>query len=121
MVSLDQTNLELLTVIWLDKSGDRTQENRDIQEKLRSIINDVRIFDHRQSCEDFLKDQKNDQEKIILIVSGQLGQEIIETIHPLRQIIFILVFCGDKPKNELWAKNYPKVKGLFICSSRSSF
>ena len=77
---------------------------------LRGIINSLLTFDNCQSCEHFIKHQINDrEEKIVLIVSGQLGQEIIENIHQLKQIISIFVFCGNKQRNELWAKNYPKV------------
>jgi hypothetical protein len=112
-MSFSKTNLELLTLIWLDKFVDSTQENREIQDKLRSIITNVLVFDNCQSCEYYLKYEINDQhEKIILIVSGQFGREIIENIHQLRQIISIFVFCGDKQKHELWAKNYSKVRIL---------
>lgn len=111
MVSFDDTNLELITLIWLDKLADATQENREIQDKLRSIVNHLRIFDNCRQCEDFIKNKINDkQDKIILIVSGQLGQEIIGNIHDLRQIISIFVFCGNKERNEAWARNYRKVK-----------
>jgi hypothetical protein len=92
-MSSNDKNLELLTLIWLDKFVDATQENREIQDKLRSIINNLVVFDNCQSCEYYLKHQINDQQnKIILIVSGQLGREIIQNIYQLRQIISILVF-----------------------------
>ncbi len=111
MSSGENKNLELLTLIWLDKFVEATQENREIQDKLRLIINYLIVFDNCESCEHYLKNEINDQqEKIILIVSGQLGQEIIENIHQLRQIVSIFVFCGDKQKHERWAKDYSKVK-----------
>jgi hypothetical protein len=113
-MSFDDINLELITLIWLDKFVDATQENREIQDKLRSIINYLKIFDNCQECEDFIKNKLNDkQDKIILIVSGQLGQEIIENIHHLRQIISIFVFCGNREKYLIWANNYKKVKFYF--------
>lgn len=105
----DRENLELLSIVWLDKFGDATQENREIEEKLRSIVNYVRIFDNCQSCTNYLTNEINDYDKIIFIVSGQLGQEILDHIHHLTQIISILIFCGNKPKYQLWAQNYQKV------------
>ena len=105
----DRENLELLSIVWLDKFGDATQENREIEETLRSIVNYVRIFDNCQSCTNYLTNQINDHDKIIFIVSGQLGQEILDHIHHLTQIISILIFCGNKPKYQLWAQNYQKV------------
>lgn len=108
----EKINLELTTLVWLDKMADATQENREIQDKLRSVINKLIIFDNCQQCENYLKQENH----IILIVSGQLGQQIIENIHHLKQIISIFVFCGNKEKNELWAKKYPKVSFININS-----
>lgn len=106
----DNENFELLSLIWLDNMADSTEENREIQEKFRSIVNHVRVFETSHECEHFIKNIINDKyEKIILIVSGRLGQEIIENIHHLKQIISIFVYCFDKDKNELWTKNYKKV------------
>jgi len=116
-MSCEDRNLELITLIWLDQSVDATQENRDIQDKLRSIVNYLRTFDNCQECEDFIKHKINEkQDKIILIVSGQLGQLFVENIHHLKQIISIFVFCANKQKYELWAKNYKKVNRFYFSS-----
>jgi hypothetical protein len=99
MTSNENINLELISLIWLDKMGDATQENREIQDKLRSVVNHLRTFDNCQECEHYIRHQINDkQEKIIFIVSGKLCEEIVERIHHLRQIISIFVFCMDKTK-----------------------
>jgi len=106
----EKTNLELISLVWLDNMADATQENREIQDKLRSVINHLKIFDNCQQCENYLQQEINEKEnKIILIVSGRLGQQIIENIHHLKQIISIFVFCMNKEKNELWANKYKKV------------
>lgn len=103
-------NLELITLIWLDNMADATQENREIQDKFRSVINYLQTFDNCLECENYIRNRINDkQDKIILIVSGKLGQEIIKNIHDLKQIISIFVYCFDKEKNESWAKQYKKV------------
>jgi hypothetical protein len=99
-----------MKLIWLDKMVNGTQENREIQDKLRSIINSLETFDNCLECEDYIRNRINDkQDKIILIVSGRLGQEITEKIHQLKQIISIFVFCFDKEKNRIWANKYQKV------------
>jgi len=106
----EKTNLELISLVWLDNMADATEENRNIQDKLRSVVNHLKIFDNCQQCENYLQQEINEKEnKIILIVSGRLGQQIIENIHHLKQIISIFVFCMNKEKNELWAKKYKKV------------
>jgi hypothetical protein len=110
MASNENGNLELMKLIWLDKMVNGTQENREIQDKLRSIINSLETFDNCLECEDYIRNRINDkQDKIILIVSGRLGQEITEKIHQLKQIISIFVFCFDKEKNRIWANKYQKV------------
>ncbi len=110
MSSNEKINLELISLVWLDNTADTTQENRDVQDKFRSIVNCLKTFDNCQQCENYLRHETNEnQDKIILIVSGRLGQEIIDKIHHLQQVISIFVFCMDKEKNELWANKYKKV------------
>ncbi|UJR24711.1 hypothetical protein I4U23_006085 [Adineta vaga] len=113
MASVENPNLELLTLIWLDKLANATTENRHIQEKLRGKINYLRIFDNSQDCEHYIRNVIDDkQEKLILIVSGRLGPEITERVHDLKQIVSIYVFCFDQQKNELWASKYKKIRGV---------
>ncbi|CAF3984169.1 unnamed protein product [Rotaria sordida] len=115
MSSSNNPNLELITLIWLDNMVDATQGNREIQDKLRSIVNYLRTFDNCKQCEDYIRSTIDDkQDKIILIVSGRLGQDIIEHIHDLKQVISIFVYCFDKEKNELWAKKYKKVRSVIV-------
>jgi tetratricopeptide (TPR) repeat protein len=39
--------------------------------------------------------------------------ELVPLVHDLIQIHSIYVFCTNKPKHELWAKDYRKVHGVF--------
>ncbi|CAF1536673.1 unnamed protein product, partial [Rotaria sp. Silwood1] len=47
-----------------------------------------------------------------MLVSGSLGQIVIEHIHNLPQIDAIFVFCGNKTKHEQWTKTWYKIKGV---------
>ncbi|CAF3810032.1 unnamed protein product [Rotaria sp. Silwood1] len=49
-----------------------------------------------------------------MIVSGQLGREIIPSIHELQQVISIYVYCIDKKGHEQWARNFAKVKAIIV-------
>ena len=100
-------NGELISLIWLDNMAHLTDQNRQIQHQLRSLVNSLQIFDNCQQCEDFIRHRID--EKILLIVSGQLGQQIIERVHHLKQIVSIIVFCFDKDKHQRWAKQFTKV------------
>ncbi|CAF4001701.1 unnamed protein product [Adineta steineri] len=56
---------------------------------------------------------KMKDEKIILIISGTLGQNFIPIIHDTSQIISIFIFCKNKLVHELWAHSWSKIKGVF--------
>ncbi|CAF5088812.1 unnamed protein product, partial [Rotaria sp. Silwood1] len=49
-----------------------------------------------------------------MVVSGRLGQAIVPSIHKIRQIISIYVYCIDKERNKQWAVNFPKVKAAVV-------
>jgi hypothetical protein len=101
-------NLETFSLLWLDAKVNATEENRQAQKKLRQIINHLRTFDNQYQCEQYIS-FFSEQDRFILIVSGQLGRQIVPQIHRLRQLSAIYVYCRDKKLNEEWAKNYHKV------------
>lgn len=110
----ENLNLETTSLIWLDNMADATHENREIQEKLRSSVNYLKTFENCQDCENYLCNKVHqEQDRIILIASGRLGQSIIDRIHHLKSIVSIFIYCFDKEKNEAWANKYPKVCFLF--------
>ena len=110
-----ERNLELVRLIWLDRMGDANEENRRTQEKFRSKISFFHTFDQSASCVNFLRGDLLDRgERVVLVASGSLGAEIIEQIHSIDAIIAIFIFCMDKERNEVWAKHYSKIKGVFV-------
>ncbi|CAF1093622.1 unnamed protein product [Rotaria sp. Silwood1] len=105
-------NLESFTCLWLDQNVDSTQDNRDTQQELRKIINHLRTFDNSDQCEQYIR--KITQEKVILIVSGSLGRQVVPRLHDLPQFSACYVFCQDKKANEQWANKYSKINGVFV-------
>ncbi|CAF2713672.1 unnamed protein product [Rotaria sp. Silwood2] len=105
---LQDNNLETVYLIWLDAVVNQLQENIDAQQQIRSIINHLKTFQNVQDCEKYINQTSKD-DRILLIVSGQLGQEIVPRIHHNRQIFSIYVYCMNKAKNEEWAKHFQKV------------
>ncbi|CAF1524334.1 unnamed protein product [Adineta ricciae] len=103
---MDDTRDEFICV-WLDSSVDSTEENRNIQKKLRQIIENLRMFENADICEKYLR--KTTKESLILIVSGTFGRQILPSVHNLPQLISFYVFCQDKKGNEQWAKKYSKL------------
>jgi hypothetical protein len=102
------SNLESFTCLWLDQNVNSTEDNRDTLQELRQVINHLRTFDNSDACEEYIREIT--QEKVVLIVSGSLGRQIVPRIHDLPQFSACYVFCQDKKANEQWANKYHKVK-----------
>ncbi|CAF1116126.1 unnamed protein product [Didymodactylos carnosus] len=85
-----------------------------ILNKLRSIVNYIQIFDQSDECVDYVKSVKN--EKIFIIVSDMLAEQLIDRVHNEPQLDSIYVFCSDSTaivEHELWTKQYGKVRNVY--------
>jgi exonuclease V gamma subunit len=106
--NIDDQHLELFCLIWLDANAN-VAETRNTEQKLRSIINHLKKFQDVKQCQQYIE-QRSQKDRLVIIVSGQMGREIVPSIHKLRQIISIYVYCMDKKRNEEWASKFKKVK-----------
>ncbi|CAF5073914.1 unnamed protein product, partial [Rotaria sp. Silwood1] len=88
----------------------KTKDNEETYKALRTSINYLKTFDNLQEGETYI--QSIHHEKIILIVSGGFGMEIVPRIHDFEQVNCIYIYCGDKVRHEQWSKDYPKVKSV---------
>ncbi|CAF3363654.1 unnamed protein product, partial [Rotaria socialis] len=61
-------------------------------------------------CIEYLK--RIDGQKIFLITSGSLGQKTVPLIHDMVQVDTIFVFCINKDRHKVWAKDWSKVEGV---------
>ena len=104
-------NLESFACFWLDSNVHATDDNRQTEEELRQVINYLRTFDDSDECEAVIR--QITKEKVVLIVSGALGQRLVPRLHDLAQFSACYVFCLDKELNEQWATRYHKVIGIF--------
>ena len=107
-IDVDDKHLEIFCLIWLDTNVN-VKETRDTEQKLRSIINHLKKFQEVKQCQQYIV-QRSQKDRLILIVSGRLGPEIVPSIHKLRQVISIYVYCMDKKSNEQWSSKFTKVK-----------
>ncbi len=103
-------NLESFACLWLDKDVNSTDDNRGTQQELRQVINHLRTFDNSDQCEQYI--QQITHEKVVLIISGSLGRQMVPRLHSLPQFSACYVFCKDQKANEQWAKEYSKVLRL---------
>ena len=63
------------------------------------------VFDNQNECQEYILSVSS-QNRIVLIVSRRLSQQLVPLIHPLRQLSSINVYCMDKEINERWAKHF---------------
>ncbi|CAF1225644.1 unnamed protein product [Adineta steineri] len=108
----DDKSLEIFSLIWLDANED-VEDTRDTEVELRSIINHIKKFQDIKQCQQYIE-QTSQKDRLIIIVSGQLGQEIVPLIHQLRQVISIYVCCMDNESNEQWVLEFAKIKSVVV-------
>jgi len=104
----EKQTLETYSLLWVDAKVNSSQENVKAQQKLRASINQLRIFEDDNECEEYIRLVPK-EDRIVLIVSGQLGQKIVPRIHQLQQVFSIYVYCMNKKKNKQWAQEFSKV------------
>ncbi|CAF0893152.1 unnamed protein product [Adineta ricciae] len=98
-------------LVWVDANIDeKDQDCQNTLTHLRSVVNDVNIYTQPDACLQFLNSIGD--EKAFVITSGYSGQHLVPEIHGIPQVNAIYIFCGNKSRNETWAKNWSKVKGV---------
>lgn len=102
-------NFETFVLIWLDPNVDASAENVETQARLRKVLTSLITFDKAEKCEKWLKKRCPD-EKIVLIVSGGFGREIVPKIHHLPVLISIYVYCLDVETNKIWSQRFEKIR-----------
>lgn len=109
-------NYETCVVYWLDAEVNKSDHNKSVQKQLRTIVKQVTTFDDLGQCRSTIE-LFHQPEKLILIVSGRMGQTLVPEIHHLPHLSSIYVYCQDKTLHEQWAKEYFKVKSFRFFSS----
>ena len=105
--NLDDQPLEIFCLIWLDDNMD-AKDNRHTEQQLRAIINRLKKFQDVKQCQKYIE-ERSQNERIVMIVSGRLGREIVPSVHNHRPVISIYVYCMDKEGNKEWTDKYAKV------------
>ena len=110
-------DLETFLFIWVDPAVSSNEDNLRTQRKLREISTSLITFDEFNSLEQFLHDYTSKQ-KIVLIVSGAYGREIVPKIHNLPIIMAIHVYCLDVEGNIPWTKDFSKIRSIVSTRKR---
>jgi hypothetical protein len=102
-------NLETYSLIWLDSQSNSNEKIKQAQQRVRSSINDLRIFEQVNKC---IKNiQLSTVDKIIVVVNNiELSEMIIPYIHQLSQIIAIYIYNINDDRQTQFLNKYSKVK-----------
>jgi len=103
--------VELMILVWLDVSSDKPN---DVTQKTLNhfcrVINLIKTFSDLEACYQYMNSIKD--EKILFVVSGSFGPQILPRIENFDQIYSIYIFCGNKANHIEWTKPYKKIKGI---------
>ena len=112
-LQISDENLETFSIFFVDPQVNETEDNRNAQFELKQIINHLKTFDDQNQCHQKIL-SLSQEDRLILIVSGRCGRQLVPQIHHLRQVSSIYVYCMDKKTNELWAKDFFKIKSVIV-------
>lgn len=100
-------------VIWCDKSIDNNRpDDQHTLAHLRSVYRHLIIFGEEKLLLKYIDDMEG-KNRLFLIISGSLGEHLVPQIHHRHEIRSIYIFCGNKSTHEVWARRFPKIKGVF--------
>ncbi|UJR23096.1 hypothetical protein I4U23_026119 [Adineta vaga] len=109
---LDIQKIQNVLLIWLDSNIDNNNEDcQNTKTHLRRVVYDLNTYTDSDQCIQFIETIKD--RKVCMIISGSLGQLIVPQVHKLSQVDSIFIFCGNKQRHEGWAKDWPKIMGVF--------
>ena len=105
-------------VVWLDGNLNRSEDCVDTELELRRLSVNLKTFSDLNDCLNYFTSPSSEHNRIFVIVSGALGNALIERVQNFESIVSIYVFCENEPLHSEWAKQYAKIKGVFIEKER---
>ncbi|CAF1273754.1 unnamed protein product [Adineta ricciae] len=94
---------------WLDQNA---KDDIYLQKQLNEFFNnELTIFDNIIDYNENIR-LLADEERVILIVSGYFGKELVPTVNNLSQVLAIYVYCSNRDLHLQWTKNYKKVRAV---------
>ncbi|CAF1439604.1 unnamed protein product [Adineta steineri] len=109
---MNMKRMQNVLLIWLDNDINENNANcNNTIEQLKRVFNNINTFTNSSQCVEFIQTINNN--KICMIVSGSLGQHIVPHVHDMSQVDTIFIFCNNQEWHKQWAKEWPKIKGVF--------
>jgi hypothetical protein len=111
---MPQASTDDVTIMWFDPYMDEIDNKDDVEvtKGLLRKINDYTLFySNPETCLDYVKSVPS--EKIFLIISGSYAFTYLDTLHPLKQIDSIFIFCVYQDRYLPLKKKYSKIIDVF--------
>lgn len=104
--------LKDVLLVWVDGTIDEKEPDcQNTLEKLRAVINDVKLFGDIDTCVEFF--MQIDMQKVLVITSGSLGPDLMGRVHSMDQVDSVYVLCGNIARHEKWVKEWKKIRGVY--------
>ncbi|CAF3820928.1 unnamed protein product, partial [Adineta steineri] len=104
--------MQNVLLIWLDNNiKDNNANCNNIIKQLKRVVNNINTFTDGEQCVEFIQTITNN--KVCIIVSGSLGKHIVPHVHEMSQVDTIFIFCNSQECYKQWAREWPKIKGVF--------
>ncbi|CAF1429628.1 unnamed protein product [Adineta steineri] len=110
--SMNMQRMQNVLLIWLDNNiNENNADCSNTIKQLKRVVNNINTFTDGEECIEFIQTITNN--KICMIVSGSLGQHIVPHVHDISEVDTIFIFCNNQEWHIQWAKEWPKIKGVF--------
>jgi hypothetical protein len=94
---------------------DKRDVKLNMQKKLREVVNTVRTFSDIDHCEEYIQKVNKNQKVILVIMSvDDLGRQLLDQVHNLKQISACYISYTKKNTSCEWTKSYRKVRVLHL-------
>ncbi|CAF4129566.1 unnamed protein product [Rotaria sordida] len=107
-------------LIWLHSDIDEMNDNEihNSITELRRIVNTVITFTDVDECIDSITNIKD--EKVLMIISHELDENIVPIVNDFTQINAIYIFSKNESQKKKWTQKWSKVKDIFSSISSIS-
>ncbi|CAF3372980.1 unnamed protein product [Rotaria socialis] len=109
--SLLNDRLETFSLVWIRNEIDKIEQHQNHEQKLRTIINHLKIFDNIEQCQQYFQ-VISKEDRFVVIINDKLSREIVPMIHNLNQVSSIYVYCSEEKKHKKWSKDFSKIRAI---------
>ncbi|CAF4638662.1 unnamed protein product, partial [Rotaria sp. Silwood2] len=97
-------DIEEISIVWLDCNIHRNEDCICTELELRRLFGNVKTFNDFEECVNYLTTLPTKHDRVFLVVSGALGDALLERVESLDAIVWVYVFCKNESFHNEWTK-----------------